>query len=60
MSASNTAEYYGRREQAERALAAKAIDPAIAKIHLELASRYAEQAAATPRSKRPTLHVSGS
>ena len=38
----NQPEYYARREEQERQLAAIAISPAIGEIHLELADRYAE------------------
>lgn len=38
------AAYYRRREAAERQLAEVSGDPLVAKIHLELAHRYAEQA----------------
>lgn len=34
-------DYYERREQQERALAARAIDPAIAAIHAKMAEDYA-------------------
>ena len=36
----NSIEYYLSREQRERELAAAATSPAIAKIHLDLATRY--------------------
>jgi hypothetical protein len=36
----NSVEYYRRREQQERALAEKAIDPTIGSIHDEMARRY--------------------
>lgn len=37
----NTPDYYRRREQQERALAARAISADISGIHAELADRYA-------------------
>ena len=36
--------YYARREEQERALAAKASDPAIRAIHSAMADKYAELA----------------
>ncbi|MEG3124792.1 hypothetical protein [Sphingomonas sp. GB1N7] len=51
----NNSEYYARREAAERKLAAKAHDRAIAKIHADLAERYA--LLASQRSPNPGLHV---
>lgn len=54
----NTAEYYQSRERAERDMAHKAFDPEIAKIHIDLANRYADQAAAAAVPRRPKLHVS--
>lgn len=44
MSDANDAAYYVRREAVERAIAAKALDPAIRDIHLKMAIRYAELA----------------
>ena len=41
MSDLNTPDYYRQRERQERALAASAFNPAIGKIHLDLAARYA-------------------
>ena len=38
----NSIEYYASREQRERELAKAATSPAIAKIHLEMATRYSE------------------
>jgi hypothetical protein len=32
--------YYARRAEAERANAAKAADPAVARLHAEMAARY--------------------
>ncbi|MBI0477407.1 hypothetical protein DC429_18880 [Arthrobacter sp. TPD3018] len=37
-----TTDYYVKREQQERELAASAADPAIAAIHLNMAERYAK------------------
>lgn len=39
----NSFELYVRREAEERRLAARAVDPAIAKIHQQLASEYADK-----------------
>ena len=36
----NTTEYYQRRQIQESKLAEKAMDPSVAKIHRDLASRY--------------------
>jgi hypothetical protein len=44
------ADYYARRAEAERALADKAQDPAIASIHRELARRYEDIVATTVQS----------
>jgi hypothetical protein len=41
MTEGNELEYYERREQQERALAARAIDPTIAAIHAKMAEDYA-------------------
>lgn len=38
----NSADYYRARELKARAMAAASTNPAVAKIHLEMASRYAE------------------
>ena len=51
----NTPEYYARREQQERELAAAALDPTIKAIHLDLAERYAALARPEPKPKRKTL-----
>ena len=54
----NQPEYYVRREQQERALAAGAISPAIGAIHLELAERYAALAGtAEPAPRRARLSL---
>ncbi|MFC4594324.1 hypothetical protein [Sphingobium tyrosinilyticum] len=37
----DSVEYYLSREEKERALAAAALDPKIAAIHLDMAERYA-------------------
>ena len=56
MSDLNQPEYYLRREQQERTLAAGAHSPAIGRIHLELADRYAVLAReAMPAAQRPRL-----
>lgn len=43
----NHPSYYERRAAAERAMADRARDPHIARIHLDMADRYARQAEAT-------------
>lgn len=45
------AAYYLRREANARALARRATDPTIQRIHTDLADRYAERAAAAGRPK---------
>jgi hypothetical protein len=45
MAAENTTEYYLKREQQERELAAAANDSNIKNIHLEMAEKYAALAA---------------
>jgi hypothetical protein len=44
MSELNSPEYYQRREQQERELAASCVDPAIKAIHLQMAGEYARLA----------------
>lgn len=44
MSGENSVEYYLKREQQERDLAASAMDVSIRAIHLDMADRYAELA----------------
>jgi hypothetical protein len=46
----NNVDYYARREQRERELAARSADPHVAMIHHELADRYASyvQSPSTP------------
>jgi len=41
--------YYARRADQARELAARAIDPGVKRIHIDMASRYAEMAL-RPRS----------
>lgn len=54
----NSPQFYALRERQARELAAKAASPAIARIHLELASRYAELRAHTSEtSQRPKLSI---
>jgi hypothetical protein len=49
----NSTDYYVSRERRERELAQAATDPAIASIHLDMASRYSELiTAAAPVAKR--------
>lgn len=43
----NNQDYYLRRAQHSRELAENAANPAIARIHLDMASRYEELASAT-------------
>jgi hypothetical protein len=47
------AAYYARREEQERALAAKAVDPAIRAIHCAMADKYAELARRGARPAEP-------
>ena len=56
MADENSAEYYLKREEQERALATTAIDPSIRKIHLEMAVRYAKLANSHERT-RPKLLI---
>ena len=42
MSGDTPANYYARRAEAERALAEKATDPSVARLHREMAARYDE------------------
>lgn len=55
MTDSHDASYYQRRETAERHLAEISGEPNVARIHLEMAQRYAEQSAALPN--RPQTRV---
>ncbi|MDB5705228.1 MAG: hypothetical protein JWN66_2344 [Sphingomonas bacterium] len=41
-------DYYARRAAQERALAERAADPSVRRVHVELASRYAEIASRPP------------
>jgi hypothetical protein len=50
----NNNEYYRRRAEHSRELAENAANPNIARIHLEMAARYDELAAAT--SSEPDEH----
>ena len=50
----NDAEYFRSRADIERALAAKAPNPVVAEVHLELAERYEKM---IREGDRPTLHV---
>lgn len=45
--------YYARRAEAERALAEKAQDPAIARLHREMAHRYDEMLLALREPAEP-------
>lgn len=59
MSELNSADYYRGREEQERALAARAVDPGIAAIHADMADRYSElrgQAVTHPPT-RSKLHL---
>lgn len=49
----NTKEYYERRCAKERELAAAAVDPKIAAIHMELAERYEILASGRPVNDNP-------
>ena len=49
----NSVEYYRTREQQERGLAVAATSPAIAKIHIEMADRYADLAEAVVPELQP-------
>jgi hypothetical protein len=51
-----TLDYYRQRETQERALAARTIDLGIRRIHLELATRYAD-AVNNPDIVRPKLGI---
>lgn len=55
MAAIEDTEYFKRREAAERKLAAVSCEPQTAKIHLEMAERYAEKSAAF--EARSTLRI---
>ncbi|SEM97254.1 hypothetical protein SAMN05192583_1713 [Sphingomonas gellani] len=44
MKKESEADYFARRERAARDLAAKAADPAVARVHQELADNYAAAA----------------
>ena len=57
MSELNQPDYYLRREQQERRLAAKANADAIRRIHVELAEQYAALATTARVPSRPTLRV---
>ena len=47
-----SAEYFAKRERAERAAAASASSPNVREIHLEMAERYAEEAEQCRREAR--------
>lgn len=42
MTDNSTPDYYQRREQQERALAASSVSPVIASVHQDMADRYAQ------------------
>lgn len=48
MTDANTVSYYQKREERERDLAAAAVNPAIAAIHLDMAARYQRLASTAP------------
>lgn len=52
-----TTDYYAKREQQERELAASATDPSIAAIHLDMAERYAKLVHADSNPKRKELGI---
>lgn len=52
MSQPKDADFYAERERQERALAACARDPAIARIHFEMAERYASRCRPTAAGAR--------
>jgi hypothetical protein len=56
------ADFYAKREEQERALADRASDPSIARIHLEMAEQYASRARTASNAQRvgevrPKLHM---
>jgi len=57
MSELNSPEYYQRREQQERELAASCVDPAIKAIHLQMAEEYARLANGGAESSRPSMPI---
>ncbi|UVO50161.1 hypothetical protein M0208_06370 [Sphingomonas sp. SUN019] len=50
-------EYYERREAVERAAAARCTDPAIARVHLSLAERYADALVKVRACQGPPVHT---
>ncbi len=59
MSELNSPEYYQRREQQERELAAACVDAAIKAIHLQMAEEYARLAIGDAESLRPSIRIAG-
>ena len=57
MSEENDREYYEARAAYAREMAAKAVDPAIGKIHAEMADRYDQLAEHAESGQRPKLHI---
>lgn len=53
----NTVEYYARRAERSREMARTAINPAISRVHAELAERYEELIRLTPAENTPTVTV---
>ena len=51
---SEDGDFYARREKTQRMLAARALDPAIAAIHMRMADEYATLVA---RPTRPSLRL---
>jgi|CoawatStandDraft_6_1074263.scaffolds.fasta_scaffold01089_1 hypothetical protein len=57
MSEENNREYFEDRAANARQMAANAVDPAIGKIHAEMADRYDELAEHAGSGQRATLHM---
>ena len=62
MAGLNDLDYYARRQDEERVLAARSADPAVAAVHRDMADRYAALVAPAPRAvmrqaPRPLLRI---
>lgn len=57
MSKLNSPEYYERREQQERELAAACADLAVKEIHLQMAEEYARLANGDADLSRPSMRI---